>query len=146
LPPLVRSARKLHRFGHGVVRAVSKAPLSYTMLRRLRMVSEGLSRDRFYEMISDFREVDLDVYFNLLAHLHEHDAERELSTIAVPTLVMAGSRDLLTPPWLARHIARTVPGAELFIISGGTHYSAAEYPDRVAARFETFVNERPSLA
>lgn len=145
LPPLVRRARKLHRIGRSVVHAVSRTPLSYAMLRRLRMVAEGLSSERFYEMVEDFREVDLDLYFDLLTHLHLHDAERELSRIAVPTLVMAGSRDLLTPPWLARHIARSVPGAELFVIPGGTHYSAAEYPDQVAARFEQFVRG-PSLS
>lgn len=143
LPPLVRGVTRLHRLSRHVIHGMTRLPLSYSVLRKLQMIGPGLSRERFLQMVGDFREVDLEVYFQLLSHLGEHDAEATLRTIHVPTLVLSGSRDMLTPPWLARRIADQVPGAELFVIPKGTHYAAAESPDLVAERVAAFVAARP---
>jgi pimeloyl-ACP methyl ester carboxylesterase len=142
LPPVVRGVQRMHRLGRGLINGLSQLPVSYSVLRGLRMIGPGLSRERFHEMIGDFRDVDLEVYFDLLAKLQEHDAEAGLRDIDVPTLVLAGSRDVLTPPWLARRIANQVPGAELFVIPKGTHYAAAVSPDLVADRLEAFLRSR----
>lgn len=144
LPPLVRHARRFNRLGQGIVGAVSRAPLSLSLLQRLRLVGGGLSQERFREMIEDFKQVDLDVYFDLLSHLHDHDALPHLRDVRVPTLVMAGSRDWITPPWLARKIATAIPHSELFMIPGGTHYCAVEYPVLVASRIERFTGRHPA--
>jgi pimeloyl-ACP methyl ester carboxylesterase len=126
-----------------VIQGMSRLPLSYSVLLKLQMIGPGLSQTRFQEMLADFREIDLEVYFDLLSHLGEHDAEATLRAIEVPTLVLTGSRDMLTPAWLARRIADQVPGAELFVIPKGTHYAAAESPDLVAERVEAFVAAHP---
>ena len=45
----------------------------------------------------------------------------ELSHISVPTLVVVGNQDILTPRGDAEEIAALIPTAELVIISGGAH-------------------------
>ncbi len=40
------------------------------------------------------------------------DLDREMAGIRVPTLVLAGERDLVTPRWRALQAARTIPGAQ----------------------------------
>lgn len=139
LPPVVRGVQKMHGLGSIVLNRLSNSRLSFSVLRRLRIIAPGLKRERFQEMIDEFKSVNLDIYFDLLARLGEHDAEHTLPTIRIPTLVVAGSRDILTPPALARRICNQVPGAELFVIPGGTHYAAAEYPELIAARVEKFL-------
>ena len=50
------------------------------------------------------------------------DAMRaELPTITVPTLVIVGSQDILTPQADSEEIAELIPGAELAIVRGGAH-------------------------
>ncbi len=45
----------------------------------------------------------------------------ELPGIAVPTLVVVGSQDTLTPQADAEEIAELIPGSELAVIRGGAH-------------------------
>lgn len=45
----------------------------------------------------------------------------ELAQVAVPTLVLVGSQDVLTPLGDSEEIAALVPGAELAILRGGAH-------------------------
>ena len=48
------------------------------------------------------------------------DLTRDLPHVRVPTLVVGGTADVLTPPYEARRIARLIPGArlELFAAAG----------------------------
>tara|TARA_X000000950_G_C13908144_1_gene657819 strand:+ start:3305 stop:4126 length:822 start_codon:yes stop_codon:yes gene_type:complete len=52
-----------------------------------------------------------------------------LHKIDVPTLVVVGELDTLTPPDLAKEIANEIPNAKLEIISGAGHLSNIEQPD-----------------
>jgi 3-oxoadipate enol-lactonase len=54
------------------------------------------------------------------------DATPELSDIRVPTLVLVGESDGLTPPDGARAMARAIPGARLVTIPGAGHVSNLE--------------------
>jgi 3-oxoadipate enol-lactonase len=49
------------------------------------------------------------------------DLEHELSNISVPTLVMVGNQDILTPRGDAEELAERIPTAELVVISGAAH-------------------------
>jgi 3-oxoadipate enol-lactonase len=49
------------------------------------------------------------------------DLTDELPAVKIPTLVVVGTGDLLTPPAQARLIARLIPGARLEILAGGGH-------------------------
>ncbi len=51
----------------------------------------------------------------------------ELTTIAVPTLVVVGSQDVLTTQGDGEEIASLVPGAELVVVRGGAHLLQVEH-------------------
>jgi pimeloyl-ACP methyl ester carboxylesterase len=56
----------------------------------------------------------------------------------IPTLVVVGEQDQLTPPALSRRIAEGIPGAVLSVIPGAGHLPAVEQPiatTRVIAEF-----------
>ena len=59
-----------------------------------------------------------------------------LGSIAVPTLVVAGADDTLTPPSDAEAMASAVPDAELVVIPGAGHLTPIERPDDVTAALE----------
>jgi 3-oxoadipate enol-lactonase len=64
------------------------------------------------------------------AYLH-FDALDRLGGIKAPTLVIVGEQDLLTPPWIAREVARGIPGARLEVVTGdgSSHVLPLERPD-----------------
>lgn len=140
LPPLVRGVRQFHGVGRWLLGHVSRSRLSYSVLRRLYLIAPSFERELFEQMVQEFESVDLEIYLALLENLQDHDARHLLPQIDVPTLVITGARDFLTPPWFAREMAQSIPQAKLFVVPGGTHYSAAEYPQAIAARIEHFLH------
>jgi pimeloyl-ACP methyl ester carboxylesterase len=74
---------------------------------------------------------------------HEFDRMGELSAIAVPTLVLVGERDGLTPPKYARYLADHVPGASLEILPGAGHMLPVERPEEVARAVRRFGGSIP---
>lgn len=69
----------------------------------------------------------------------------ELHTIHVPTLVITGSQDILTPVADAEEIAERIPGAELVILQGAAHGLMAEQAGHFNAQVIDFL-ERASIA
>jgi pimeloyl-ACP methyl ester carboxylesterase len=66
------------------------------------------------------------------------DATPTLAGITVPTLVVVGAEDVLTPPKDARALAGAIPGARLVEIPAAGHVSAWEQPARFAEALEAF--------
>ncbi|WP_292228048.1 alpha/beta fold hydrolase [Brevundimonas sp.] len=67
------------------------------------------------------------------------DSRPDLPTIRIPTLVLVGDRDPLTPPIRAREIASALPGAHLVIIPDCGHASTLEQPQAVSAALEEWL-------
>jgi pimeloyl-ACP methyl ester carboxylesterase len=59
------------------------------------------------------------------------DSAPLLPGIRVPTLVLVGEEDALTPPQMAREIAAGIPGAKLEIVRECGHLSTMERPEAV---------------
>lgn len=67
------------------------------------------------------------------------DSRPDLPAIRIPTLVLVGDRDPLTPPIRAREIASALPGAHLVIIPDCGHASTLEQPQAVNAALEEWL-------
>ena len=83
-----------------------------------------------------------DVFLSMLKLAGEHTAEDVLEHITVPTLVVAGERDTFTPPALATFMTEHIPGAEHFVVRGGSHATPIEQPVALELRIEKFLRER----
>ncbi|HEY0838918.1 MAG TPA: alpha/beta fold hydrolase [Vulgatibacter sp.] len=64
----------------------------------------------------------------LEAMKHRPDSTPELSRIEVPTLVVVGAEDVLTPPSVARAMHAAIPGARLAELPSAGHLSNLEEP------------------
>jgi pimeloyl-ACP methyl ester carboxylesterase len=69
-----------------------------------------------------------------------------LGDIRVPSLVIAGMNDLLTPPYLAREVAAALVEVELEIWSASGHFPFREQADRFNRRLETYVQRQSAQA
>ncbi len=55
-----------------------------------------------------------------------------LAEIRVPTCVIVGGQDILTPVSQSRQVASQIPGAEVYVIPGCGHITFSEKPDETA--------------
>ena len=126
--PLSSPARLV--FGDRRVERLMASPLGPALCRGAvgrhpRQAHLVATRDAYLSLTGDVRR-------NFLIALQAMDFRAGLASVAVPTTVVVGSRDLLTPPRLGRALARTIPGARLVELPGAGHMLPYEEPDRLA--------------
>jgi pimeloyl-ACP methyl ester carboxylesterase len=68
------------------------------------------------------------------------DSTPDLAGIAVPTLVVVGAGDVITPPAEAEAMVAAIPGARLELIPGAGHLAPVEQPDAVNAALRRFLS------
>ncbi len=69
------------------------------------------------------------------------DSTEDLSRINVPTLVIVGENDGVTPPEAARKIHEHVGGSKLVVIPGVGHLSNLEAPDEFNKALSEFLSQ-----
>ena len=60
----------------------------------------------------------------------------------VPTLVLCGSEDRITPPALSEELAELIPGAQLELIHASGHLANAEQPQAFNSAIESFLSQQ----
>ena len=84
-----------------------------------------------------------DVLYGDLYACDRMDISSEVGKIAIPTLVVCGDDDKMTPPELSRFIAGSIPGARLALIEGAGHYVMREKPEEFNNVLAAFVRSLP---
>jgi pimeloyl-ACP methyl ester carboxylesterase len=67
------------------------------------------------------------------------DSRPYLGGYAVPTLIVVGRQDALTPPAAAEEMAERIPDAELVVIEDCGHLSTMERPDEVTGALRAWL-------
>ena len=70
-----------------------------------------------------------DTYRKAVKLLTTFDRRKELASIRVPTLVVAGSEDKTAPPAVMEKMAQKIPGAEYVLMQGCGHLGPMDQPD-----------------
>ncbi|XVQ09638.1 alpha/beta fold hydrolase [Spirillospora sp. CA-255316] len=80
------------------------------------------------------------------AVLDRADRRAELADLTLPTLVLVGDQDMITPLELGEDLAKSIPDAELVVLEGVGHLSALEDPDRVASHLSRWLRRSEDRA
>jgi len=75
----------------------------------------------------------------LLAMRDRPDQSPHLSSIKVPTLIIVGDADAITPVPLAQSMQKAIPNAQLAIIKGSGHMAPMEQPAQVNQAMSRFM-------
>lgn len=111
------------------------------LIIKLGLVQKTVNRKIFKQIADDIIHTDLGVYHDILLKLGQHDASDVLSEIQVPTLIMTGTKDMMTPTKVGEYMAKKIPHAELMVINHSSHYALMESPDQVMGRLNQFLKE-----
>jgi pimeloyl-ACP methyl ester carboxylesterase len=140
----------MYRYGKRYPRAFNvanqlalRSPLTWPLAKITGLVHPDLCRradlDPYLDHLS---QLDLQVFLEMARAAQEHDATDMLGSIRVPTLIVAGERDLFTPRSLSVKMAAKIPEAELLEIPRGSHAALIEQPELINLRLEKFIASR----
>jgi pimeloyl-[acyl-carrier protein] methyl ester esterase len=79
-----------------------------------------------------------------LAILRDADLREDLARITLPTLVIAGEHDRLTPPGAGRELAMRLPSARFVLVPRCGHAPFLSHPGAVSAEVTRFLARHPS--
>lgn len=98
-----------------------------TQFKDIEMYGRGVSR------------LELPIFFELFEQLLQFDGRNILETITCPTLILAGDKDLLTPPSYQEEMHQLIAGSELTKIPYGSHCSQLDFPEYVNLKIADFL-------
>jgi 3-oxoadipate enol-lactonase len=75
----------------------------------------------------------------LIAMRDRPDRTAQLASIAVPTLILVGDADVITPPSVAEAMHQRIAGSTMRIVSGAGHMSPMEQPSQVNQAIEQYL-------
>jgi pimeloyl-ACP methyl ester carboxylesterase len=99
----------------------------------------GMDDSLRQRMLSEAGEVGARIMVNDFLCCDRFNVMARLSEIQVPTLVLSGSADVLTPPKYGAFLADNIEGARHVVIEGGTHYMYAEKPEQTNRAIGSFL-------
>lgn len=103
------------------------------------LLAAGASEELRDEVCRTMARIDPDAFRIGTEAVWLADQRDRVAAIAVPTLVLVGDHDTITPTELSQELANAIPGARLQIIVGAGHLTNIEMPDRFNAIVETFI-------
>ncbi len=139
------AVRFLRDYGGAVTatmaRAVQTRPVT-ELAQRLGLVGRNASSTMEHAALLFSTEPE--VFWRIAENLQEHEAGDTLATIDVPTLILHGDADVLTPVSRGRYFRTHIRESEMWVFHGCTHAVILEYPERVSNRIRDFIGRRLS--
>lgn len=118
----------------------ARADLMYWSGRATRLIGGRAPRALMDEYFAHLATLDPVLAYRMVKAMDEHSAKDLLPSIEVPTLVMAGARDVMSPPRLARAMVEAIPDAELAILAAGAHTLPVDDPAWINDGIGAFVD------
>ena len=142
LPPYVdRAARLLVAQGQGRLDAGRDLPGRGAVDDRVvRLAFGDRPSHRAVEIVGEMgTSMAPEALMGSFSGLIDHDARQALRATHTPSLVVVGTRDLLTPVPAARHLARLLPDSDFVVLRRAGHQLMQERPIELAALLDAFV-------
>ncbi len=71
------------------------------------------------------------------------DLSEQLSAVAIPSLLLWGDADPISPVRVGEHLASLLPAAHLIVLPGGTHDLAIERAEQIAPLIDRHLAQTP---
>jgi pimeloyl-ACP methyl ester carboxylesterase len=110
------------------------------MIIKLAGFNPHLAADEDIERyVSQIEEMDPGVLLHVLEAYQTYDATAWLHTVKVPTLILSGDEDKVTPPTQQILLHQLIPTSQLGSVRHGSHCPQMDQPELVTAKIEQFL-------
>jgi 3-oxoadipate enol-lactonase len=110
------------------------------------LLGAGASDELRDEVIETMARIDPAAFRIGLQAVWLADQRQRAAEIGVPTLVIVGDEDKVTPPDLSRELARAIAGSRMHLIAGAGHLANIDKPDEFNRLVEGFIEGVNALA
>ena len=110
------------------------------------LVGKSAKPGSFERLVASMSALHKESYLKTIEATTNYARMLELASIRVPTHIIVGDEDTLTPPALSRAMASRIAGARLTIIKGAGHLSNIEQPEAFNEAALAFLLEHRELA
>jgi pimeloyl-ACP methyl ester carboxylesterase len=103
------------------------------------------NRERFSDHIAaTISRTDAEIIHGDFTACNHLDLTGKIADIRIPTLVVCGAQDKMTPPAMSEYLRDNIPGAKLSLISEAGHFAMLENPEEFNTVITGFVNSLPA--
>ena len=151
-----QKVRALALLGSGAKLRVAQTTLDTVgMTERFASAVEGINRACFSSYASDdlialskkgMLNTGPSVLLKDFLACNQFDVTDQLSKIHVPTLILCGDEDVMTPPKHSQYLKDHLPNAQLHILEKTGHMLTLEQPEVVAKSLKHFLDGLPPLS
>jgi len=140
---LIGGGARLH-VAPALLRAASNPSAFESAVQMINEASFSLQSGRVKELSTQrMMETRPAVLYGDLLACDAFDAEDQLDNLSIPTLIVCGLDDRMTPPRYSQFLWDHIAGARLDVISNAGHMVMLEQPDRVSDLMAGFLNSIP---
>jgi pimeloyl-ACP methyl ester carboxylesterase len=90
--------------------------------------------------IAEMLKTSPDVLYGDFSACERFDIMEEVGGINIPTLIICGDQDALTPVKYSRYLADRISGSHMEVIEGAGHMVMLERPEQFNKKVEAFLN------
>jgi 3-oxoadipate enol-lactonase len=110
------------------------------------LVGKSAKPGSFERLVASMSALHKDSYLKTIVATTNYSRNLELEKIRLPTHIVVGDEDALTPPALSRSMATRISGSRLTVIGGAGHLSNIEQPEAFNAATLAFLLEHRDRA
>ncbi|MDA0712918.1 MAG: alpha/beta hydrolase [bacterium] len=103
--------------------------------------SKRIKIDDFKPYFDHLGKMEVKIFALMANSFIEHDIEKILPEIKLPTLVVVGGKDTFTPPWVSLDMHKKIRSSNLLYIPDGTHCSPIEHGELINLRLERLISK-----
>ena len=128
------------------VRRLATPEIGHRVMRAIRAGGPNVRPEHVAPHMAQIGRTNWSVLWRMMSGLRQHETAADLPSVRVPTLVLAGRKDLFTPPSVQQRMADLIPGAEIRWFGQAGHLLPVEEPEACAEAIITFLARVPSTA
>jgi pimeloyl-ACP methyl ester carboxylesterase len=108
--------------------------LTLTEFKDIEIYAKGVAQLRLGVLIPYFED------------MMKFDGTKSASTISVPTLIISGEKDNVTPPVFQAELSETITTSEFVLVPYGSHCTQLDFPDYTNLKIEKFLSQNKKRA
>ena len=124
------------------IRRTASPELGHRVVRLIKVAGPKVRAESLAPHMAQIGEVNFSVLFKMMSEMRKHSCADILPAVHVPVLVLAGRRDLFTPPSVQEKMADLIPGNEIVWFEESGHMLPIEEPEGIVAAMSDFFARR----
>jgi len=124
------------------IRRTASPSIGHRVVQLIRVGGPKVQEKHLAPHMAQVGDVNFSVLFKMMSELRRHHTAELLPTISVPVLVLAGRKDVFTPPSVQQIMADVIPDAEIVWWEEAGHMLPIEEAEELTAAILDFSTRR----